>query len=442
MLFLIMKQRRHQELCVSTGERNNIMAKDRDRFGNQFAPTLSYARGKILASSEDDFSKLQRAWTVIRKRGPESVFIFTGLEHSLPMAPEDLRWADDEIAPALYFDRLKTLALDHLGGSLELHDIAVFNRLTGATLATHLTLVKPGEVVLGVSASHSHPSVIRAAAHVGARFIDTAGLDEFTKAVEREPKVALVALTRLAVTYELLPVETIRTIVKLAHDKGALVYVDDAGGARVGPASFDQPRMLELGVDVGATGLDKYGTLGPRLGLMGGDKSLVGRIRAKAFECGLECRQMLYPAVVRTLEKYSPQRVQQLIDTTKQVAAALRPILGRRLHETPTTAQLLADDILEIAMERGGVKQPPIVPFEATAALCMLLLEDHDMLTVHFVGLPPGGADILFKFIPPETLARFGGPEKFARAVDASLTKLGTLIREPEKIRQLLLGDR
>ena len=67
-------------------------------------------------------------------------------------------------------------------------------------------------------------------------------------------------------------------------------------------------------------------------------------------------------------------KVQELIDTTKSVAAALRPVLGRRLHETPTTAQLLADDILEIAMERGGVRTAPIVPFEATAALCMLML--------------------------------------------------------------------
>lgn len=418
------------------------MAKDTDRFGNRFAPTLSYARGKILATTDDDFRKLQHAWGIIRKRGPESIFIFTGLEHSLPMQPEDLRWADDELAPALYYDRMKALTLEHLGGNAAQHDIAVFNRLTGATLATHLTLVKPGDVVIGVSASHSHPSVIRAAAHVGARFIDTAGLDEFTKTIERENKVALVDLTRLAVTYELLPVEAIQTIVKLAHEKGALVYVDDAGGARVGPAGFDQPRMLELGVDVGATGLDKYGTLGPRFGLMAGEKALVAKIRAKGFECGLECRQMLYPAVVRTLEKYTPKRVQELIATTKQVAAALKPILGRRLHETPTTAQLLADDVLEIAMERGGVKQPPIVPFEATAALCMLLLEDHDMLTVHFVGLPPGGGDILFKFIPPETLQRFGGPEKFARAVDASLTKLGALLREPEKIRVLLLGNR
>jgi len=416
------------------------MARVTDRFGNRFAPTLPYARGSILASTADDFRKLQRAWDIVRARGPENIFIFTGLEHSLPMEPADLRWADDEIAPALYWDRLKALALEHLGGSADLHDVAVFNRLTGATLAVHLTLVKPGDVVIGVSASHSHPSVIRAANHVGARFRDTTGVDEFAAALEREPRVALVDLTRLAVTYELLPVEALRTIVKLAHDKGAIVYIDDAGGARVGPASFGQPRMLELGVDVGATGLDKYGTLGPRLGLLGGEKEIVARVRARAFECGLECRQMLYPAVVRTLEKYSPQRVQILIDTTRAVAAELRKVLGSRLRETPTTAQLLADDILEIAMERGGVSRPPIVPFEATAALCMLLLEEHSILTVHFVGLPPGGGDILFKFIPPETLDRFGGARKFAEAVDQALTRLGALLREPEKIRRLLLG--
>ena len=72
----------------------------------------------------------------------------------------------------------------------------------------------------------------------------------------------------------------------------------------------------------------------------------------------------------------------------------------------------------------------------------MLMLQDHSMLTVHFVGMPPGGADILFKFIPPETLARFGGPAKFAAAVDASLTSLGALLKDPDKIRVLLLGGK
>src|SRR2546425_10825384 len=183
------------------------MAKGTDRFGNAFAPNLSYARGKILAATSDAFTKLQRAWRIIRERGPESIFIFTGLDHSLPMEPEDLRWADDEIAPALHWDRLKGLTLDHLGGTAPRHDIAVFNRLTGATLATHLTLVKPGDVVIGVSASHSHPTVIRSAAMAGARFIDTVGVDDFARALEREPRVALVVLTRLPVTYELMPVE-------------------------------------------------------------------------------------------------------------------------------------------------------------------------------------------------------------------------------------------
>ena len=170
---------------------------------------------RILRSTEDDFQKLQRAWSLIRERGPGSTYVFTGLEHSLPLAAEELEFADDEIAPALSFERLKELALDHLGGSPETDDVAIFNRLTGATIATHLTLVKPGDVVIGVSATHSHPSVVRAAGHVGAQFVDTAGLGAFRDAIATERSVALVVLTRLAVTYDLLPLEAIETIVRL-----------------------------------------------------------------------------------------------------------------------------------------------------------------------------------------------------------------------------------
>ena len=411
-----------------------------DRFGNPHAPNLPYARGRILATTEDDFRKLQRAWAIIRERGPDAVFIFTGLEHSLPMSSEELRFADDELAPALYFERLRALALAHLGGSSDLHDVAVFNRMTGATLATHLTLVRPDDVVIGASASYSHPSVVRAAKHVGARFIDTAGLAMFKEAIANEARVALVDLTRLAVTYDLMPVEEILAIVRIAHDKGALVYMDDAGGARVRPAGFGQPRMLELDVDIGATGLDKYGTVGPRLGLLAGRADLVSRIRATGFEFGLEARQMLYPAVVRTLEQYDPARVRALIETTRQIARELHPFVGNRLRETPTTVQIPADDLLEIAMQRGGIEEPPIVPYEAAAALAMLLLQNHGMLMVHFVGVPPGTADLLIKFVPPETLQRFGGAARYARAIDDSLTRLGSLLREPPSIGELLVG--
>jgi hypothetical protein len=71
-----------------------------DRFGNRHAPNLSYARGNILRSTEGDFQKLQVAWSLIRRRGPDRIYVFTGLEHGLPLAAEELQFADDELAPA------------------------------------------------------------------------------------------------------------------------------------------------------------------------------------------------------------------------------------------------------------------------------------------------------------------------------------------------------
>ncbi len=416
-----------------------------DRFGNVFAPGLPYARGRVVTSTEDDFRKLEQAQRVIHQRineqGLASIFNFSGLDRALAVQTEDLPFLDDELAPALYAPRFRTLALAHLGGVPDLHEIALFNRVTAATFATHLELVRPGSVVVGISASYSHPTVVRAAAQVGARFLDTSEVETFTGILARQKDVALVVATRLAVTYDILPVDVLRRVVELAHQNGTPVYMDDAGGARVGPAAFDQPRMLELGVDVGATGLDKYGTAGPRLGLLGGAKHLVERIRARAFEFGLEARPMLYPAAVRSLDRYTPERVHALIDATKQVATALRAVLGDRLYETPVTGQLKGEDTLELAMERAGLQESRVVPSEATAALAMLLLRDHGILTVHFAGIPPGTSNLLFKFVPPETLTRFGGPEAFARAVDASLDTLAAMIGDPNALRHLLLGE-
>ena len=60
-------------------------------------------------------------------------------------------------------------------------------------------------------------------------------------------------------------------------------------------------------------------------------------------------------------------------------------MLGDRLHETPVIAELLADDILAMALERAGLRTPPIVPYEASAALAMLLLRDYGIITVHLL---------------------------------------------------------
>jgi L-seryl-tRNA(Ser) seleniumtransferase len=104
-------------------------------------------------------------------------------------------------------------------------------------------------------------------------------------------------------------------------------------------------------------------------------------------------------------------------------------------------AELLADDILDMALERSGLRIPPIVPYEASAALAMLLLRDYGIITVHFVGLPTGTSALMFKFIAPEVLQRFGGAQAYAQAIDESLNRLASMLTEPEQLRRLLLGD-
>jgi hypothetical protein len=42
--------------------------------------------------------------------------------------------------------------------------------------------------------------------------------------------------------------------------------------------------------------------------------------------------------------------------------------------------------------------------------------------------------------VPPETLESFGGAEKYAKAIDRSLTRLGEMLQKPEDVRELLLG--
>ena len=118
----------------------------------------------------------------------------------------------------------------------------------------------------------------------------------------------------------------------------------------------------------------------------------------------------------------------------------LRSRFGSALHETPVIAAMLGEDILELAVRRAGLTVPPIVPFEATAALCMILLQDHGILSVHFVGVPPGTGDLLIKFVPPETLSRFVGAKSFVDAIAASLDTLAGMIGDPRKLRSLYFG--
>ena len=394
---------------------------------------LPYARGAILRSTDDDVAKLRAAWRIVERRHRErTLFDFSGLERALDVGDVPASSLHDDIAPALFGARLTELALEHLGGVPGRDDVFVANRLTAAAVAAMQVLVGAEATVIGVSPSYTHPAIVRAVRLAGADFREGGPLDG----------ADLVVLTRLAVTYEALADEELLATVEEARGRGIPVFVDDAGGARVGPAVLGQPKTLELGVEIGATGLDKYGTSGPRLGLLAGRAELVGAIRARGIELGLEARPMLYPAVVRSLERYRPERVRELVAVTSGLGDTLEQRLGGRVVRTPVAVKLEGEDLLAEAAARAGVDVDEclLVPYEATAAIAMLLLREHGVLTVHFAALPPGTSALLLKFVPPETLERFGGAERFAAAVDESLDGLAGVLRDEQALRRLLVG--
>jgi L-seryl-tRNA(Ser) seleniumtransferase len=413
-----------------------------DRFGNAFAAGLPYARGQILSSGESEHLKLAHARMLMAERmklnGVEGLFNLSGLDRGMVVSERELY--NDEITPALFQDELKRIALEHLGGREGAHDILVLNRQSSALFAALMVLINHGDTVVGISADYTHPAVTRPTALLGGRFVDTVTLDDFERALKQEAPT-LVVLTRLAVSYEVLSLDQVTQAIELSRQIGARILVDDAGGARVGPAIFGQPRLLDLDIDVGSTGLDKYGTIGPRLGLLGGRKELVSEIRARAFEYGLEARPMLYPTVVHSLRQYTEQRVRDLALCTNTFGSELGRQFGEVVRQTEVSAKLLADDILTLALKRAGLQVPPIVSYEATAAVAMLLLKEYGALSVHFAGLPPGTSALLFKFLSPEELSRFGGARKLVNAIDGSIDQLSEMLTDPASIRDLLLGS-
>jgi L-seryl-tRNA(Ser) seleniumtransferase len=400
------------------------------------ADWLPYERGAIVSDTRDDHAKLREAWRVVRARRDAGLPVVNraGPEHALDPADVEPGLLDDELAPALLGERFRELALEHLGGDPVEDEAFLANRTTAGLVATMQTVVPDGGVVVGVSAGYSHPAVVRSVRLARGRFVDCVGADAFVAALASKPRADVVVVTRLAVTYEALATDELSAIVAAARDREVVVVADDAGGARVGPACLSQPRTLELGVDVGVTGLDKYGVTGPRLGLVAGRAELLHAIRARAIELGLEARPMLLPAALGSLERYRPERVRKLVSTTQELGDMLERRLGSVVTRTPFALKLRGESICAAAGAEG------IAPVEATAAVAMQLLRDHGLLTVHFAAVPPGTPDLLLKFIPPETLANIGGAEALATAIASSFERAVETMGSADAVRTLLYG--
>ena len=416
-----------------------------DRFGNPIDPDVGYARGRFLRSSADEIRRLRHAQRatagVIRERGAHGYGIFTGNLRDFPLQSEDLSTLCEEWAgPGLFMDELREAAVGHFGGNGS-EEAAVFNRTSAGIVAGVLALSEGRPVVSVVpDGDRSHASVIRGCALAGVSLVEVGG-SENSEAAIRAHRPALVVVTTVSSTLARLTDDRTTAATAAARQVAATILMDEAYGARLRPGLYDGAPSLRLGGDLAITNADKAGLTGPRAGVMAGRPDALLRVLARASELGMEARAPVAAGALRSLQGYDPETLRQEARDGAAISDALAARYGEEVLVRSDLGPMIDEQVvLELILRYAGREESPIVPAEATAAVGMLMLCSHGVLTVNTHGQPGGRVSIRLK-PTAGAIERVGGLDSLCVAFDRALRNVGEHLRDSAWISQLLFGE-
>lgn len=415
-----------------------------DAFGNPLDPTVGYARGRFLGSSEDEIRRLRRAQRVaaeiIAERGPESIGVFTGNARAFPLTVDDFALAEEWTGPGRFADSLRAVAIDHLGGRPD-DAVAVANRTSGGIAAAMLALSAGRPVVSFVPAGdRSHASVIRGCALAGVELIETDDPDAVASAVERA-RSALAVVTTVTSTLARLDDVVARAGIHAARAAGATVFMDEAYGARLRPVLHNGAKSLELGADLAITNTDKAGLSGPRGGVLVGREACVVPVLAKASELGIEARAPIALGALRSLQAFEPSILRQEVEDGSAVADALIASVGEQAVVRTELGPSIDEEIVAgLVQERSVGSALTLVPCEITALVGMAMLHSHGVLTVNTHGQPGGRVSLRLK-PTAGAVERVGGAHALADALDAALETVATHGADDTWVATTLFGE-
>ena len=413
-----------------------------DSFGNPIDPTVGYARGELLSSSAAEVRRLRQAQAVaarvVADRGADSIGIFTGNSRDFPLTEQDLQKCEEWVGPGLFADELRSAAIEHLGGE-PTDAVAVVNRTSGGIVAAMLSLCEGRPVVSFVPAGdRSHASVIRGCRLAGVELVE---VDDPAKIAEAlaSSKPALVVITTVTSTLARLADDDTRAAISQAKDAGTTVFMDEAYGARLRPVLHEGAKSLMLGADAAITNTDKAGLSGPRGGVVVGREAVVVKVLAQASELGIEARAPIALGALRSLEAFDAQVLIDEVADGREVADALERRLGAdAIVRTELGPSLGEDEVMAITQGRA-VAALPLVPCEVTAAIGMIMLRDHGVLTVNTHGQPGGRVSIRLK-PTAGAVTRVGGAEAIADALDRAITEVAAQGADQDWVSELLFG--
>ena len=313
----------------------------------------------------------------IQSEGINSLIDLTGLAGGFDVTPEDISLLETYAGPAVFDEKIQKLGREHLGGE----KVLPLNRTSSGIAALIITFVNPGtKIVHYLPEEPGHPSIPRAAELVGANYEEYTDIEDF----EITDNTSLVVITGTTMDHEVISEDDFRYVIEKAKENDVMVFVDDASGARLRRAVYNQPTAIDLGADISVTSTDKL-MEGPRGGLMAGSTELIDEIKVTVNQYGFEAQAPLVVGMIKALEKYSPERIKEAYIQKDELYQKLKDE-GYNPLKTPTGFMFKEDEIKNVVVEKIGEID---VPADIIATVySMLLLKNYNIITIPAVGMP------------------------------------------------------
>ena len=383
----------------------------------------------IVNNSLDEVKKRESALKIIREiidnGGRDSLYDVTGLSGGFIASEEELNLLETYVGPAIFEDELQIAGKEHLGGE----KVLAVNRTSSGILASILALVEEGSHVSHFLAEFpAHPSIPRSCKIVGASYDEFIDIEKFNI----PENTSLVVVTGSTMDHKVIDEDLFKKVIDMAHEKDIPVLVDDASGARLRTAVFNQRKATELGADLVVTSTDKL-MPGPRGGLMSGRADLIDEVKIKANQFGLEAQPPLILAMVNGIKNYTKENLLKAISRKDEFYSLLaekyemfeKTPTGVRVSEESLKNQL---DILNIETELSQK--------DCCFLWAMILLKDFGIITIPAVGMPGASASIRFDLSAQDVIDM--DINQLYEMVDSSIEELLNICQDVEKSKELI----
>jgi L-seryl-tRNA(Ser) seleniumtransferase len=199
--------------------------------------------------------------------------------------------------------------------------------------------------------------------------------------------------------------------------------------------STDEPPALALGdADLAVWSLDKQ-VDGPRAAAVAGSREVVERVRARAFEYGLEAQSGHWVAALRAMERFDLGHVREVGRLARPLLERVRPIFGDCAYLAGPGVAVSGEDLLGWALERRRLAGTAVTPNEAASAASFVMLRHHGLVTIPVIGMPGAAATLRLMAYPDGPRLGLDG---YVRAVEDGLAALVDAVAEPARIKALI----